>query len=196
MYGGGKQYLGDRAAGVTPSGIHAPLPDILDQIQAKVEVLYLVAGIPSAPAGLPSKLHEARYVADIQTNRLLGQLRASIRWRPGCCCDVCAYEAVIDGDASETCSAAGVLHCRGGVTIGGLAAVFYTTQILSSIARARKDHRDVMAAGLATGAAAGLFSEWCPLLLAACNCARRTLPVDKTMCSSILTSPGSASQCC
>jgi hypothetical protein len=78
-------------------------------------------------------------------------------------------------------------HCRGGVTIGGLAAVFYTTQILSSIARARKDHRDVMAAGLATGAAAGLFSEWCLLQLAACKCAWHTPPVDNTMCSAVLT---------
>lgn len=37
------------------------------------------AGVPKAPAGLPSKLHEARYVADIQTNRLLRQLRAAIK---------------------------------------------------------------------------------------------------------------------
>lgn len=85
------------------------------------------------------------------------------------------------------------LHCRGGVTIGGLAAVFYTTQILSSIARARKDHRDVMAAGLATGAAAGLFSERRLLRLAACKCAVHTPPVDKPMCSSVLTVLGSAS---
>lgn len=95
MYGGGKQYLADRALGV-----------------------------PTPPPGLPSKLHEARYVADIQTNRLLGQLKASI---------------------------------RGGATIGGLAAIFYATQILSSIARGQRDHRDIMAAGLTTGGAFGIL---------------------------------------
>lgn len=39
----------------------------------------MLAGVPKAPPGLPSKLHEARYLADIQTDRLLGQLKASIR---------------------------------------------------------------------------------------------------------------------
>ena len=53
------------------------------------------------------------------------------------------------------------------MTIGGLAAIFYTTEILSTIARGRRDHRDVMAAGLATGGTAGLFSEACLLWLAA-----------------------------
>lgn len=50
--------------------------------------------------------------------------------------------------------------CRGGATFGGLAAIFYGTQIMSSIARGQRDHRDIMAAGLTTGAAFGVFSEW------------------------------------
>ncbi len=38
-----------------------------------------VLGVPKPPPGMPSKLHEARFVADIQTNRLLGQLRAAVK---------------------------------------------------------------------------------------------------------------------
>ena len=53
-----------------------------------------------------------------------------------------------------------------------------------------------MAAGLATGAAAGLFSEWCLLQLAASKCAWHTPPVDKTLCSSVLAGFASAFQCC
>lgn len=39
--------------------------------------------------------------------------------------------------------------------MGGLAGVFYSVQLLSSIARARRDYQDTMAAGLATGVVFG-----------------------------------------
>ena len=40
--------------------------------------------------------------------------------------------------------------------MGGLAGVFYGVQLLSSIARDRRDYRDTMAAGLATGVVFGV----------------------------------------
>lgn len=40
---------------------------------------------------------------------------------------------------------------RGGLLLGGLAGVYYSVQLLSSIARAKRDYRDTMAAALATG---------------------------------------------
>ncbi len=36
-------------------------------------------GVPSAPAGLPSKAHAAKWVADVQTARLLAQMRAAVK---------------------------------------------------------------------------------------------------------------------
>ena len=40
--------------------------------------------------------------------------------------------------------------------IGGLAGVFYGVQLLSSVARAKRDYKDTMAAGLATGMVFGV----------------------------------------
>ena len=45
---------------------------------------------------------------------------------------------------------------RGGLVIGGLAGTFYGAQLLSSIARAKRDYKDTMAAGLATGMVFGI----------------------------------------
>ncbi len=45
---------------------------------------------------------------------------------------------------------------RGGLVIGGLAGVFYGVQLLSSVARAKRDYKDTMAAGLATGMVFGV----------------------------------------
>ena len=45
---------------------------------------------------------------------------------------------------------------RGGLVIGGLAGVFYGVQLLSSVARARRDYKDTIAAGLATGMVFGV----------------------------------------
>ncbi len=51
------------------------------------------------------------------------------------------------------------MRFRGGAVVGGLASVFYGTQILSSIARnGQRDHQDIMAAGLTTGGVFGLLS--------------------------------------
>ena len=47
-------------------------------------------------------------------------------------------------------------HRRGGLVIGGLAGVFYGVQMLSSVARAKRDYKDTMAAGLATGMVFGV----------------------------------------
>ncbi len=49
-----------------------------------------------------------------------------------------------------------MLRYRGGLVIGGLAGVFYGVQLLSSVARAKRDYKDTMAAGLATGMVFGV----------------------------------------
>ena len=67
---------------------------------------------------------------------------------------------------------------RGGLVIGGLAGTFYGVQLLSSIARAKRDYKDTMAAGLATGMVFGIARAqrvMAPLILAYKAC--RHMPV-------------------
>jgi hypothetical protein len=52
---------------------------------------------------------------------------------------------------------------RGGLVIGGLAGIFYGVQLISSIARARRDYKDTMAAGLATGMVFGIARARCDI---------------------------------
>lgn len=49
---------------------------------------------------------------------------------------------------------------RGGLTIGGLAAVFYGTQMLSGIYRNQYDFYNTAYGGMAAGAMLGAACEW------------------------------------
>ena len=53
------------------------------------------------------------------------------------------------------------MPARGGLVIGGLAGIFYGVQLVSSIARAKRNYKDTMAAGLATGMVFGIARARC-----------------------------------
>ena len=76
--------------------------------------------------------------------------------------------------------------CRGGLLFGGLAGVFYGVQLLSSIARARRDYQDTMAAGLATGV---VFGAACALTFSEGNLSCSTL--QELRIGKVLSSAGS-----
>mmetsp|Transcript_3398 Transcript_3398/g.9820 ORF Transcript_3398/g.9820 Transcript_3398/m.9820 type:complete len:274 (+) Transcript_3398:201-1022(+) len=81
-------------------------------------------GLPSPPPGLPSKAHEAKWLAEANTARLLGTLRAA---------------------------------ARVGILMSGLVVFTGGIDLASSIYHGERSWRDLTAAGLITGAAAGAF---------------------------------------